>query len=167
MANDKILEGITSLLESVATIKTDLAGVKAELTEVKQDLAGVKAELTEVKQDLAGVKAELTEVKQDLAGVKAELTEVKQDLAGVKAELTEVKQDFATFKVEVNTRLDHLDREVATLRQDFRELRISMDAYQKATDRVNGLVTTIVAGASAVVILSPLSRLVVRSLGLD
>ncbi|MFN3361392.1 MAG: hypothetical protein ACK421_08215 [Pseudanabaenaceae cyanobacterium] len=35
------------------------------------------------------------------------------------------------------------------------------------TDRVNGLVTTIVAGASAVVILSPLSRLVVRSLGLD
>ncbi|MBS1905467.1 MAG: hypothetical protein JST33_02635 [Actinobacteria bacterium] len=68
-------------------------------TELKSDIADVRAELTEVKRELKSDILELrTELKGDIADGRKEL---KSDIADVRTELTEVRRELGDVKVSV------------------------------------------------------------------
>ncbi|MEN9228878.1 MAG: hypothetical protein Q6K59_05165 [Gloeomargarita sp. GMQP_bins_25] len=58
----------------------------------------------------------------------------------------------------INSRLEAQQQRLDKLDQDVQELNIRLKTYQKASDKLLILVSTIITGASAVIILTPLGR---------
>ena len=90
---DQALREEVATKSDVATVRTDIAAVRAEFrTELKGEIAGVRADLASLRTELKGditelrteLKGDITELKGDITGLRAEL---KGDIAGVKHDL--------------------------------------------------------------------------------
>ena len=95
---DQALREEVATKSDIAAVRTDLAGVRAELkadisalrTELAADIAGVR---TELKADISELR---TELKTDISALK---TELKGDVAAVRTELAVVKHDMLRWMV--------------------------------------------------------------------
>lgn len=112
---------LKKILSGIEELRTDVAGVKADIATVTTDVAGVKADLASVKTDVAGVKADVT-------GVKSEVAELKSELAELKTEVSEVKQ--AVIRIEAN----HGDK-LAALFDDREVVKNHLEQIRETQER--------------------------------
>ncbi len=72
-----------AMSDDLAT-KTDLANLRVEL---KEDIAGVKADVSEVRADVAALKVQVTEIKAGVAEVKVQVAANSSAIASIETRL--------------------------------------------------------------------------------
>lgn len=123
-------------------LKTELAGVRAELGEARKkaeaDLASAKkdaeSERKLVEADLAAVKkefqaererttGELTAIKTELTVAKKEISAAKGELTTAKADITSARAELAKTKTDLDTERKRNETDLAAARKELEEER--------------------------------------------
>ena len=84
---------------ALLSLKTDVAEVKAEVSELRADMAAMRSELKGEIADLrTELKGEISDLRIELKGETADLrTEVRTGFAAVRQEMGEMKADMFRF----------------------------------------------------------------------
>ena len=88
------------ILEMLASIQTDMNGMKADVNGMKADMNGMKADMNGMKADINGMKADMNGMKADMNGMKADMNGMKAGMNGMKADIGELKADVSNLKTE-------------------------------------------------------------------
>ncbi len=92
MSNDeKILECLATIQQSIVGIQTDVAGLKTDVAGLKTDVAGLKTDVAELKTDVA-------ELKTDVAGLKTDVAVLQTDVADLKERVTKLEDESQFIK---------------------------------------------------------------------
>jgi|GEM_PF-3861405 len=94
MAEDDVKATLERVLEFLAIVRSDIAGLRAELkAEIAELRTELKAEIAELRTELKDEIAELrTEFRTDIRSVRDELRIVDKRLVAVEARLDEQRQ---------------------------------------------------------------------------
>ena len=74
------------ILEMLASIQTDMNGMKADMNGMKADINGMKADINGMKADINGIQTDMNGMKADMNGMKADIGELKADVSNLKTE---------------------------------------------------------------------------------
>ena len=111
-------------LESdMAEVKSDIGGLKTDVSVLKTDMVEVKADIGGLKTDVSVLKTDMVEVKADIGGLKTDVSVLKTDMAEVKADVSVLKTDM----VEVKADIGGLKTDVSVLKTDMTDVKAKLD----------------------------------------
>ena len=98
---EKILEMLSGLTETMGKHGELLTELKADVSELKTDVAGLKTDVSELKTDVAGLKTDVSELKTDVAGLKTDVAVLQTDVEGLKTNVATLQTDVEGLKTDV------------------------------------------------------------------
>ena len=88
---------IDFLLTAVAELRTIVASVQKEQTEMRGSMAEMRGSMAEMRGSMAEMRAEQAEMRAEQAEIRAEQAEIRGSIVAVQNSLAEVRQDILQF----------------------------------------------------------------------
>ena len=94
MSNDeKILECLATIQQSIVGIQTDVAGLKTDVAGLKTDVAELKTDVAELKTDVAGLKTDVAVLQTDVADLKERVTKLEDESQFIKGVVIKIETE--------------------------------------------------------------------------
>ena len=69
--------GVSVDLSGVETLKTDMAGVKSNVTELQGDVGTIQTDVSGLKNDMAGAEGNITSLQSQMSGVQEDIQNIR------------------------------------------------------------------------------------------
>jgi len=103
MNNEELLMAIRQIVkEEIEPVKTDVSGLKTDMTSVKADVSGLKTDMTGVKEDLSIVKSTLKEHGQLIRALEHKVDVIKAKQESMKHDVNMLVGNFKTMEMALN-----------------------------------------------------------------
>ncbi|MCI9458070.1 MAG: hypothetical protein HFE44_14060 [Oscillospiraceae bacterium] len=86
MNEDKILEYLASIQQSIAGIQEDVAELKEDVAELKEDVAELKEDVAELKEDVAVLKEGVADLNERVVRLEDDSQFIKGVVAKIEVE---------------------------------------------------------------------------------
>lgn len=114
---------LNQILSELKNVNTRLDGLEEGQNQIKSEVAGIKIEVTSLKSEVAGIKSDVNTLKSDV-------TEIKSDVNNLKSDLTEIKSDVK----EINCKADIIFNQTAGLTEFQTEVKHSLNSIHQEVD---------------------------------
>lgn len=73
-------EKLDFIINELCGMKSDMGGMKSDMTGMKSELAGMKSDMTSMKSELADMKSDMTGMKSDISDLKDQVKKIQLHL---------------------------------------------------------------------------------------